>query len=102
MSGTHTDVDKIYKSLIADFLISLIEKEILFWYAFCFTIVNLREMELEMDLIRCLLATFLLVFSSQSLALFMPDGFKVNTDNTTESDGGCGVIVTELKTFGEN
>ena len=59
-------------------------------------------MELEMDLFRCLLATFLLVFSSQSLALFMPDEFKVDTDNATESDGGCGVIITELKGFGES
>ena len=55
-----------------------------------------------MDLFRCLLATFLLVFSSQSLALFMPDGFKVDTDNAAESDGGCGVIITELKSFGES
>jgi len=55
-----------------------------------------------MDIFRCLLATFLLVFSSQSLALFMPDGFKVDTDNATESDGGCGVIVTEIKVFGES
>ena len=55
-----------------------------------------------MDLMRCLLATFLLVFSSQSLALFMPEGFKVNTDNTAESDGGCGVIAAELKAFGES
>jgi hypothetical protein len=59
-------------------------------------------MELEMDLFRCLLATFLLVFSSQSLALFMPDGFKVDTDNSTESDGGCGAIVSEIKVFGES
>jgi hypothetical protein len=58
-------------------------------------------MELEMDLFRCLLATFLLVFSSQSLALFMPEGFKVDTDTAAESDGGCGVIITELKAFGE-
>jgi len=55
-----------------------------------------------MDLIRCLLATFILVFSSQSLALFMPEGFKVDTDNAAESDGGCGVIVTGLDTFGES
>jgi len=55
-----------------------------------------------MDLFRCLLATFLLVFSSQSLALFMPEGFKVDTDTAAESDGGCGVIITELKAFGES
>lgn len=53
-----------------------------------------------MDLFRCLIATFLLVFSGQSLALFMPDGFKVDTDNATESDGGCGVTVIEIKAFG--
>ena len=50
-------------------------------------------MELEMDLIRCLVATLLLAFSGQSLALFMPDGFKVNTDNAVVSDDGCGSII---------
>lgn len=55
-----------------------------------------------MDFIKCLLATFLLVFSSQSVALFMPDGFKVNTDNAVESEEGCGIIVTEMKEFAEN
>ncbi len=54
-----------------------------------------------MDLIRYLLAAFLLVFSSQSMALFMPDGFEVNTDNAADSDGGCGLIVTVNKAFGE-
>jgi len=46
-----------------------------------------------MDLFRCLLATLLLVFSCQSQALFMPDGFKVNTDNDMASDEGCGALV---------
>lgn len=55
-----------------------------------------------MALIRCLLATLLLVFSGQSLALFMPDGFKVNTDDAVASEEGCGVIVTELKAYGES
>lgn len=55
-----------------------------------------------MDLIRCLLATFILVYSSQSLALFMPDGFVVTTDNATEADEGCGLIVTENKASGES
>ena len=55
-----------------------------------------------MDLFRCLVTSLLLVFSSQSLALFMPEGFKVDTDNAAESDGGCGVIITELKAFGES
>ena len=59
-------------------------------------------MELKMDLIKCLFATFILVFSSQSLALFMPDEFKVTTDSTTESDGGCGVSVSDIKAFGES
>jgi hypothetical protein len=59
-------------------------------------------MELSMDLIRCLLATFILVYSSQSLALFMPDGFVVTTDNATEADEGCGLIVTENKASGES
>lgn len=48
-----------------------------------------------MNLVRCLIAAGLLVFSSQSLALFMPDGFTVSTDSTVVSDEGCGVIVTE-------
>jgi hypothetical protein len=57
-------------------------------------------MELEMDLLRCLLATLLLVFSTQSLALFMPDGFEVDTDNATDTDGGCGLIVGENSLIG--
>ena len=52
-------------------------------------------MELEMDLVRCLIAAGLLVFSGQSLALFMPDGFTVSTDSTVVSDEGCGAIVTK-------
>ena len=55
-----------------------------------------------MDLFRCLVTSLLLVFSGQSLALFMPDGFTVNTDVAEDSDGGCGVIITELKAFGES
>ncbi len=53
-----------------------------------------------MDFIRCLLTTLLLVFSSQSLALFMPDGFTVSAEKAGESDEGCGMIVTELKESG--
>lgn len=60
----------------------------------------LKNTELEMDFYRCLLAGFLLVFSGQSLALFMPDGFKVNTDQSVESEEGCGSIVREFKEFG--
>lgn len=55
-----------------------------------------------MDLIRYLLAAFLLVFSSQSEALFIPDGFEVNTDNAADYDAGCGLIVTENRTFVES
>ena len=50
----------------------------------------------KMDLIRLFLATALLVFSSQSLALFMPEEFKISTDTTAGSDEGCGVIMTVL------
>lgn len=54
-----------------------------------------------MAITRCLLATILLVYSGQSPALFMPDGFSVNTDNTSESDGGCGVAATGVNAFRE-
>ena len=55
-----------------------------------------------MDLIRCFLATLLLVFSGQSLALFMPEGFTVTSDAAAESDGGCGSRTIELWEFGES
>ena len=43
-----------------------------------------------MALIRYLLAALLLLFSGQSLALFMPDGFQLNTDVADVStDGDC-------------
>ena len=43
-----------------------------------------------MDSFRYLIAVLLLVFSGQSLALFMPDGFKINTDMTvTATEGDC-------------
>lgn len=44
-----------------------------------------------MDFIKYLLATSLLVYSAQSMALFMPEGFSINTDIKVESDSGCGV-----------
>jgi hypothetical protein len=44
-----------------------------------------------MDFTKYLLATLLLVFSGQSTALFMPDGFSISTDIKVESDSGCGV-----------
>lgn len=47
-----------------------------------------------MDLIRLFLATALLVFSSQSLALFMPEEFKISTDTTVTADEGCGVVIS--------
>ncbi len=40
--------------------------------------------------IRVILATLLLAFSSQSLALFMPAGFKINVDTiVVPNDVGC-------------
>jgi hypothetical protein len=51
-------------------------------------------MESAMELIRCALAGFLLVFSSQVSALFMPEGFSINTDSDASSEEGCGVLVT--------
>jgi hypothetical protein len=51
-------------------------------------------MELSMKLNRYLLAALLLTFSSQSPALFMPEGFKINTDTSDVDDGGCGLVVT--------
>ncbi|MBT8130528.1 MAG: hypothetical protein KJP10_11085 [Gammaproteobacteria bacterium] len=47
-----------------------------------------------MKLNRYLLAALLLTFSGQSLALFMPDDFKINTDTSVVDDGGCGLMVT--------
>ena len=61
-----------------------------------------EKTEFEMDLIRCFLATLLLVFSGQSLALFMPEGFTVTSDAAAESDGGCGSRTIELWEFGES
>ena len=50
-----------------------------------------------MDLIRLLLAAALLVFSGQSMALFMPEEFTISTDTTVVPDEGCGVVVTRLE-----
>jgi len=57
--------------------------------------LNVSKMELKMDLVRCIIAAGLLVFSGQSLALFMPDGFTISTESTVASDEGCGVIVAK-------
>lgn len=48
---------------------------------------------------RYLLAVLLLTFSGQSLALFMPEGFKINTDTSVVEDGGCGLVVTVKNTL---
>jgi len=43
-----------------------------------------------MKLIKFFLIVFVLVFSGQSLALFMPAGFQVTTETVVvSSDGGC-------------
>ena len=45
-----------------------------------------------MALVRYLLATLLLMYAGQSMALFMPEGYKadLDTDNTAESQSeGC-------------
>ena len=48
-----------------------------------------------MDLLRLLLATALLLFSVQTQALFMPEGFTITSESTVPSDEGCGVIGVE-------
>ena len=50
-----------------------------------------------MEFFRYLLAGLLLMFSCQSHALFMPDGFKIHSDDA-ESDGGCGALVIRTET----
>jgi hypothetical protein len=50
-----------------------------------------RKTEFEMDFIKYLLTAWLLLYSTQSPALFMPEGFSIKTDTRVESDGGCGV-----------
>jgi len=43
-----------------------------------------------MNLIKFFVAVLLLVFSSQSMALFMPGGVQVNTDSdVVNNDVGC-------------
>lgn len=43
-----------------------------------------------MYLIKLFITVILLIASSQSQALFMPDGFKINTNtNTSISNDGC-------------
>jgi len=51
-----------------------------------------------MEFFKYVAASLLLVFSCQSHALFMPDGYKINTDQDAESDGGCGAIVIRSDT----
>jgi hypothetical protein len=51
----------------------------------------LQKKELVMDSIKFFIAVLLLVFSSQSLAMFMPADYKTTyTDKTVvPGDGGC-------------
>ena len=58
-----------------------------------FCIVNVKchkKSEPVMNLIKLFITALLLVFSSQSLALFMPADSKVNTDEAAVSNNvGC-------------
>ena len=56
-------------------------------------------MEQDMRLLGCFFAILMLTFSGQSLALFMPEGFTV-TEADGDSDGGCGLTVTEYRQAG--
>jgi hypothetical protein len=47
-----------------------------------------------MGYLKYTLACMLLVFSCQSQALFMPEGFKIQTEDVN-SDGGCGAQVVK-------
>lgn len=50
----------------------------------------LHILELRMATVRYILAIFLLVYSQQSLALFMPGGVQITSEITVASnDGGC-------------
>ena len=55
-----------------------------------------------MDLQRVLIASLLLVFSGQAMALFMPEEFSISTDTTVVSDGGCGFSVDRLQDSAEH
>jgi len=41
-----------------------------------------------------MLATAMLLFSGQSMALFMPEGFSIKAEIDAVSDPGCGVLAT--------
>ena len=57
---------------------------------FAALVLNATKSEPVMNLIKFFIAVVLLVFSSQSFALFMPAGFQVNTDEAVVSnDVGC-------------
>jgi hypothetical protein len=45
-------------------------------------------MRKNMSSIKFVLAVSLLVFSGQTMALFMPEGFQIK-DETTINEGGC-------------
>jgi ABC-type bacteriocin/lantibiotic exporter with double-glycine peptidase domain len=46
----------------------------------------LQKIEQVMNLIKFFITVLLLVFSTQSLALFMPAGFQINTDTVVASN----------------
>jgi hypothetical protein len=52
-------------------------------------------MEFAMELIRYSIAGVLLVFSSQASALFMPEGFSIDSDKDASSNEGCAVLITQ-------
>ena len=55
-----------------------------------------------MDLSRLLIASVLLAFSGQSLALFMPEEFTISTDTTATADSGCGANLGPIRESAEH
>ena len=55
-----------------------------------------------MDFIKYLLTAWLLLYSTQSPALFMPEGFSIKTDTRVESDSGCGVADFQTEASGSS
>ena len=45
-----------------------------------------------MDFLRFTIASLMLLFSGQSMALFMPEGFSIKAEVEPASDDGCGVV----------
>ncbi len=53
-------------------------------------LLSITTLELRMATVRYILAIFLLVYSQQSVALFMPGGVQITSEMTVASnDGGC-------------